>query len=1072
MDTQVLPDFYNDAKSCKQHNRNRVQTNPRYSNFRQTHFTAGDVEQFKQESKQFTDFSRICQPPFTEDIDNRWNIIKDYWKWDGYTNLGADSVDNTFHYIFNKFKKGIYIKIVNNTLDVFLPFSNKNFVNEFSYLVKIDPKFKDFQDLVRQVQTKEGRKYNPKRINNDYRKWYANNCIIRYEFPISEGDSGAVQMRDMFLNLCKHRKIPDCCFFVNRRDFPILRRDRHEAYTAIFGKTPLLSHNYPKYLPILSMTSTDENADIPIPTWDDWARVRSLTDNVFFPKACRDYHEQFNTDWETKLPVAVFRGGSTGCGLNVNTNMRLKAAYISQVVKPIHNGEVILDAGITNWNLRPRFENGVLTTLDTGDLKLSGELTPGEQSNYKYILHIDGHSSAFRLSLEMSMGSVILLCESKYYTWYRKNLKEYVHYVPVKKDLSDLESQIIWCINHDSECQKIAENAMNFYNTFLQKDGIYDYLQTLLVKLKAETGDFVFPPSIQNVQTDLVIQEIQKVYTEFIQFSAQALSTKNTVQKFQDRANVLAGIQQVVYNQLRTQQSIGIYKSNQTPITLQNTTYTPVTFLNLTDFMGIKKSTRSVVHELFTGLTSINALRLEIPNFVYTFCDYGKDAVLLEHVSGQSLWHWIQSKEFNMTEYIDILYQLALVLQVAQERCDFVHYDLYPWNIVLKTTKPRKISYNISKGKTITITTRMYPVIIDYGRVKTSYRGIIYGPENVGNFYTEAKYHDLLTILINTVHLILEKHHLKSDSSAHIITLMNFFKGNRNYTGVDKFRRITKIRKFTENAKKFSNILFQDKGNMENIKPIHFVRYIMVSFKGLDINLGEFQELGIVKGKWKWNSRQVSEYIYGVNTSTHFNSFMNVLYQFKKCSKLPQSDNGFIQASCYQSFQVSLMNLKSSFDQQSFSKNYQRKFNSLYQNSLKLLDQIYRKNLATNIVLFPFTNSKFVLDISTYQNPEVMEKMLSKYKLKHFYRDFHEIYTQITNLLYTDTSNLLTSSQKEEYRQVFRDFLKGDAGDLQLHTYRVISKHMVYKILREFEKVECKNQELVHKYQKIYQQLI
>ncbi len=39
-------------------------------------------------------------------------------------------------------------------------------------------------------------------------------------------------------------------------------------------------------------------------------------------------------------------------------------------------------------------------------------LTPEEQSKYKYIINIDGHVSAFRLSLEMSMGCCILLVKS------------------------------------------------------------------------------------------------------------------------------------------------------------------------------------------------------------------------------------------------------------------------------------------------------------------------------------------------------------------------------------------------------------------------------------------------------------------------------------------------------------------------------------------------------------------------------------------------------------------------------------------------------------------------------------
>jgi len=34
-------------------------------------------------------------------------------------------------------------------------------------------------------------------------------------------------------------------------------------------------------------------------------------------------------DWSKKINKAVFRGSATGCGITVDTNMRLKSAYLS-----------------------------------------------------------------------------------------------------------------------------------------------------------------------------------------------------------------------------------------------------------------------------------------------------------------------------------------------------------------------------------------------------------------------------------------------------------------------------------------------------------------------------------------------------------------------------------------------------------------------------------------------------------------------------------------------------------------------------------------------------------------------
>ena len=46
---QKYPDYYNSIEDCNMFvkNYNKEPTNPRYKNFRQVHFTAGDEEQFQ-----------------------------------------------------------------------------------------------------------------------------------------------------------------------------------------------------------------------------------------------------------------------------------------------------------------------------------------------------------------------------------------------------------------------------------------------------------------------------------------------------------------------------------------------------------------------------------------------------------------------------------------------------------------------------------------------------------------------------------------------------------------------------------------------------------------------------------------------------------------------------------------------------------------------------------------------------------------------------------------------------------------------------------------------------------------
>jgi hypothetical protein len=108
---------------------------------------------------------------------------------------------------------------------------------------------------------------------------------------------------------------------------------------------------------------------------------------------------------------------------------------------------------------------------------LKNKINNTEKSHYKYILNIDGHVSAFRLSFELSMNSVILLVRSPYRMWYSDMLKEGVHYVPIAADLSDLIEKIEWCKKNDVQCKEIAHQAYLFYKEHIHKKGIFRYLK-------------------------------------------------------------------------------------------------------------------------------------------------------------------------------------------------------------------------------------------------------------------------------------------------------------------------------------------------------------------------------------------------------------------------------------------------------------------------------------------------------------------------------------------------------------------------------------------------------------------
>jgi hypothetical protein len=191
---QVDPDYYLSEKECIDSLKNKKQTNSRYKNFNQTVWTAGDEEQFQQ----YRDMMNFSLSNDSIDINDNLFRNNNIEIWDGYKNIDGSIVTDTFRYIFNKFKKGLYIKIIDNKVKVFMPFSKANYTNEWHDKIKIHPSYKDFNDFLKYISESEGRHFNNKNINKFSNTWYANNFLLRYEYPIVENDTNICIIKNMF----------------------------------------------------------------------------------------------------------------------------------------------------------------------------------------------------------------------------------------------------------------------------------------------------------------------------------------------------------------------------------------------------------------------------------------------------------------------------------------------------------------------------------------------------------------------------------------------------------------------------------------------------------------------------------------------------------------------------------------------------------------------------------------------------------------------------------------------------------------------------------------------------------
>jgi hypothetical protein len=1040
---QIYPDYYTSIEECEKFIKNydKESSNLRYKNFKQTHFTAGDEEQFES----YRHNKNSSNKEVNINVDNLFTGKKLFDEWEKFKDIDTVSILNTFRYIFYKFKKGIFIKIENNELKVFLPFSNINFVNEWFHNVKIHPKYKDIYEYFTHISELEGRQFNKKNVNKFANSWYSNNCLIRYEYPINEGDTNVSSIKNMLEELCKHRSVPDIEFFINRRDYPLLHRNEFEPYYHLWNSEckPLVSHNYSKYSPILSMSSNNNFADILMPTYEDWIRVQSK-ENKWFPKSRQVYDDDnFNIGWDEKKPIAIFRGSSTGEGVDIYKNQRLKLASIAALNELDDDDLPYLDAGITRWNFRPKklIDSPYLQNIEIKHLNfdLVNKLTPLEQSSYKYIIHVDGHVSAFRLSYELSMNCVLLIVKSNWECWFSKFLEPYIHYVPIKDDLSDLITQIKWCKNNDDKCQIIAKNAKEFYNKFLKKDGILDYFQKLLIDVKKDIGTYYYNElDIFDIQRSNELKYFDKKVLKY-PTTNKSINQLNLFPTYDRCYGLLKGIEYVI-NMINSKSNF-----SKKAIKMQNIFKNKLGIIDkykLGGFEFIVKTTDNTIkikehiHEAFIGINIINNIVKDIPNFAYIFGLYKENNeinVISEFISNETLQSYIMGNMFNFYEFIIIFIQICLALEVVQNKYNFVHYDLTPWNIMLKyLNEPIKVDY-IIRNKVISIKTRVIPVIIDYGKSYASYESIHYG------FVKQCKFDksfDILSLFITTIYQITKSQNLPQTDFDNLVIFSNFI-SNSTYCK-NKFKNSRDIKTFFYSAKKYCNLIGENKFELENYGPLDLIEYIQKKLNyNIKLDYPSFYYSSMNKGE----PTQVFHFSFEKDNMKKLNTFLITFYNIKNISL--NNINTVFSIYLIQNLNIRLKSMYKQlmdFVLKENMKKEKQKVIYIYNYSIDMLKQLYKNlNKSSNINYADYVKYESLTQFNICYEDNIFlypEKILdiighiNKFETIYNYNiisndlDLKHILNYI--LLYNDNDFVIAKKNKEYYNSVYLNLLKMD----------------------------------------------
>tara|TARA_X000000950_G_C13909464_1_gene658353 strand:+ start:504 stop:3713 length:3210 start_codon:yes stop_codon:yes gene_type:complete len=882
---QNLPDFHYEEIDIHKHKKG---LNPRYSYFKQNYFTAGDSDQFFQNWKvlpqnERKEITNTCRLPVSPKVD-----------WVRYKDLCIHDYYNTFKYIEDKFKKGCFIQLHSNEMKTFLPFSKQNFRNEWGVSIEIEPRFKTINNMMKYLaEYDKNFPYDEKRIHRDMSAWYGNNGLVRFEYPLSESDTGYNMIKDMFECLVREREVPDFDFFLNKRDFPILKGDGTEPYEAFFGfRKRLISHHYPKYAPIFSMNTTVDHVDIPIPTWEDWRRVAYQSEQKMFAKEFYKYpsiEEIEETSWENKKDMIVFRGASTGTGTTTENNIRLFFANIAKNGLKDKNGNIVTDIGITKWNLRPRknVHSKYLTTihLDTLDIPLKEYMSPLEQSKYKYILHLPGHTCAYRLSLELFFGSVIFIYPCKNKLWFFDNLKAWKHYIPLNNTFSeeDLMTKIQWCQDNPQRAKEIADNARLFAKEYLTRAGILDYLQKLFINIHSKVNKVDY---IQNNMLDIQRFQYNKCFSlkklyffekpilfmdDLFEMILEQDDTNTNIQKLFQQNNV---IWEYFFEFLFKTKQLNFFLNEKcNKKTILNSKNSDIDIYEFCNKRWIKKTIISnwkhnELHEVYIGYKYINKLALDMPNFVYTYYHYNNikentkekyTNVFVDYKPYNTLDVFLRNKKLSFQQLIEIWGVVCLVLEKAQQYCGFIHMDLYPWNIIIKEQKFTNVLNDIQ------LESNFIPIIIDYGNSHVVENGLhLYSTTP----FIWNRFQDIFCLVFSSLDIFLFHNTISKEEQVTLIEIMNFF-AKSNIFKNNSFMNVSQIRQFIKKHKRFSVMLGLDKSSFRNFRPLTFYNYL------LDKN--------VLSCKHQKPKNQIIHYKYDINP---FSNFSNLLYILENCFAL------------------------------------------------------------------------------------------------------------------------------------------------------------------------------------------
>jgi len=167
----------------------------------------------------------------------------------------------------------------------------------------------------------------------------------------------------------------------------------------------------------------------------------------------REYKKDF--PYESKIRKLVWRGS-----LSTNDPEHVYESIRWRVLKEVHSSgrDDLYDIGFTGI---PKHNHRAEERLDEVG-GLAGYISPMSNfMNYMAVLDMDGASWSSRFGSLLCYNSVVVKVQPEYVDYFQYDLKPWVHYVPVKNDLSDLHQTVEYVLDpkNDAVVKDIIASA-------------------------------------------------------------------------------------------------------------------------------------------------------------------------------------------------------------------------------------------------------------------------------------------------------------------------------------------------------------------------------------------------------------------------------------------------------------------------------------------------------------------------------------------------------------------------------------------------------------------------------------